>query len=201
MGTQARIVILGGGFGGLFTALELSGSAEVTLVSSGPQFEFKPLLYEYLSGEVEEWHIAPTYRELLDDSVRFIQGDATEIDFETQQVVLNAGQTYAFDVLVLAVGGVTNYAGVEGAEQYALPFRSLADADRLRARMVQALDAVPPDLSPQEARNALSFAVVGAGASGVELSTKMADLLNDAVSRRALPGEPRVMVIEMGDRV
>src|SRR5262249_59818462 len=118
---------------GLFTALELSGSAEVTLVSSGPQFEFKPLLYEYLSGEVEEWHIAPTYRELLDDSVRFIQGDATEIDFETQQVVLNAGQTYAFDVLVLAVGGVTNYAGVEGAEQYALPFRSLADADRLPA--------------------------------------------------------------------
>jgi NADH dehydrogenase len=67
--------------------------------------------------------------------------------------------------------------------------------------MVDALDHVPPDLPPQDTQRALTFAVVGAGASGVELSTKMADLLRDAFKRRALRGEPRVLVIEMGDRV
>jgi NADH dehydrogenase len=67
--------------------------------------------------------------------------------------------------------------------------------------MVDALDHVPPDLPPQDVQRALTFGVVGAGASGVELSTKMADLLLDAFKRRALHGEPRVLVIEMGDRV
>jgi NADH dehydrogenase len=67
--------------------------------------------------------------------------------------------------------------------------------------MVEALDHVPPNLPPQDTHRALTFAVVGAGASGVELSTKMADLLRDAFKRRALSGEPRVLLIEMGDRV
>src|SRR5688572_4055071 len=67
--------------------------------------------------------------------------------------------------------------------------------------MIEALDHVPPDLPPQDTQRALTFAVVGAGASGVELSTKMADLLRDAFKRRALRGEPRVLVIEMGDQV
>jgi NADH dehydrogenase len=67
--------------------------------------------------------------------------------------------------------------------------------------MVNALDRIPPELPPQDVRSALTFAVVGGGASGVELSTKMADLLNDAFVRRALKGEPRVLVIEMGDRI
>jgi NADH dehydrogenase len=67
--------------------------------------------------------------------------------------------------------------------------------------MVATLDRIPPDSSPQDARRELTFAVVGAGASGCELSTKMADLLLDAVKRRALHGEPRVLVVEMGDKV
>src|SRR5215208_1721513 len=62
--SKAKIVILGGGFGGLFTALELGGSADVTLVSDADHFLFTPMLYEYLSGEVEAWHIAPRYAEL-----------------------------------------------------------------------------------------------------------------------------------------
>jgi len=106
-----------------------------------------------------------------------------------------------YDVLVLAVGGTTNYRAVEGAEQYCLPFRKLRDADELRHRMVAALDRVPPDLPPQDARKALTFAIVGGGASGVELSTKMADLLRDAFKRRAIAGDPRVLVIEMSDRI
>ena len=67
--------------------------------------------------------------------------------------------------------------------------------------MTEALDRVQPDAAPQDTRSALTFAVVGGGASGVELSTKMADLLRDAVKRRALRGEPRVLIVEMADRL
>lgn len=200
--SKAKIVILGGGFGGLFTALEMAGSADVTLVSDADHFLFTPMLYEYLSGEVEAWHIAPRYDELLDDNVHFVQSYATAIDLTAQTVsVPSYEKTLPYDVLVLAIGGITNYVGVEGAEQFSLPFRKLAHADDLRHRMVAALDRIPPDMPPQDVRRELTFAVVGAGASGCELSTKMADLLLDAFKRRALHGEPRVLVIEMGDRV
>jgi demethylphylloquinone reductase len=200
--TNARVVIVGGGFGGLFTALYLAGQADITLISDAEKFLFKPLLYEYLSGEVEEWHIAPTYQELLDERIKFIHERVTDIDVAGQIVSLSDRQkSVAYDVLVVAPGGVTNYAGVEGAEAFSLPFRSVADADRLRQQMVVALDRIPPDLPPQDVRSATTFAIVGGGASGVELSTKMADLLNDAFTRRALPGEPRVLVIEMGEKV
>jgi NADH dehydrogenase len=200
--SNAKILILGGGFGGLFTALDLAGSSDVTLVSDEDHFLFKPMLYEYLSGEVEAWHIAPDYRDLLDERVSFVRGAVKEIDLEARRVTIAGHQTpFGYEVLVVALGGVTNYANVAGAEQYTLPFRRLEDADALRRRMTEALDRVPTDLPPQDTRLALTFAVVGGGASGVELSTKMADLLRDAFKRRALRGEPRVIVIEMADRV
>lgn len=199
---QARVLIIGGGFGGIFTALELAGAAEVTLISDDDHFLFTPMLYEYLSGEVEAWHIAPYYSELLNDEVRFIEDKVTAVDLESKTVSLsNYPDDIVFDVLVLAVGGITNYAGVPGAEEFSIPFRKLAHADHLRQRMVAALDRIPPDTPPQDVRRDLTFAVVGAGASGCELSTKMADLLLDACKRRALHGEPRVLVVEMGDRV
>jgi demethylphylloquinone reductase len=199
---KARILIIGGGFGGVFTALDLADKHEVTLVSREDHFLFTPLLYEYLSGEVEAWHIAPNYTELLDENIRFIRGDVTEIDLQAREASIE-GRTrrVGYDVLVLATGGISNYWNVEGAEAHTMPFRKLAHADALRNRMIDALDRVPPDLAPQDARRALTFAVVGAGASGVELSTKMADLLHDAFKRRALRGEPRVIVVEMSDQV
>src|SRR6266850_7162899 len=199
---RARIVIVGGGFGGLFTALDLGDSSDITLVSDADHFLFTPMLYEYFSGEVEEWHIAPKYQELLGDSVNIINDEVTNIDLDARTVKLkNRTENLTYDVLVLALGGVTNFAGVTGAAEHTIPFRKIAHADELRLRMVDALDHVPPDLPPQDIQRALTFAVVGAGASGVELSTKMADLLRDAFKRRALRGEPRVVVIEMGDRV
>ncbi|HYE64495.1 MAG TPA: NAD(P)/FAD-dependent oxidoreductase [Pyrinomonadaceae bacterium] len=198
---QARILIVGGGFGGLFTALGLTDAGEVTLISTEDHFLFTPMLYEYLSGEVEAWHIAPHYKELLDERIRFIRGEVAELDLPAREVAIKGRERrLAYDILVLAVGGISNYWNIEGAAEYAMPFRKIAHADALRRRMVEALDHVPPDIAPQDARRALTFVVVGAGASGVELSTKMADLLRDAFKRRALPGEPRVMVIEMGDR-
>lgn len=199
---MTNILVVGGGFGGLFTALNLIGVGEVTLISREDHFLFTPLLYEYLSGEVEAWHIAPSYKELLDDRVHFVGGEVTEIDFNTREVaVAGRASRIAYDVLVLACGGVSNYAGVEGAEEYALPFRTIAHADALRSKMIAALNRVPPDAAPQDARRALTFAVVGAGASGVELMTKMADLLHDAFGRRGLPGDARVMIVEMGAQV
>ena len=200
--SKPRVVILGGGFGGLFTALDLTNAAEVTLVTESSHFLFTPMLYEYFSGEVEEWHIAPKYSELLDDSINVVSSPATEINLEQQRVSLEGReQPLPYDMLVLAPGGTSNFAGVEGAEQYTIPFRSIADADRLRKRMVAALDRVPPETPPQDAKRALTFAIVGAGASGVELSTKMADLLTDAFRRRALQGEGRVLLLEMSDKV
>jgi NADH dehydrogenase len=199
--SKPKIVILGGGFGGIFTALEIGGAADVTLVNDADHFIFTPMLYEYLSGEVEAWHIAPKYNELLDENVHLVKSAATGVDLKSQTVTLANQQTLNYDVLVLALGGITNYVGVEGAEQNSLPFRKLEHADNLRALMVAALDRIPPDMAPQDVRRELTFAVVGAGASGCELSTKMADLLTDAFKRRALQGEPRVLVIEMSDRV
>ena len=202
-GERARILILGGGFGGLFTALGLAGAGEVTLVAAEDHFLHTPLLYEYLSGEVEAWHIAPAYRELLDgEDVRFVQGAAVGVDFDRKEVeVAGRVRRLGYDYLVLAVGGVTNFWGVEGAEAHALPFRKIRHADDLRRRMIDALDRIPPDAAPQDARRAATFVVVGGGASGVELSTKMADLLRDAFRRRGLRGEPRVVVVEMGGHV
>lgn len=199
---RARICIVGGGFGGLFTALDLAGAGDVTLISREDHFVFTPMLYEYMSGEVEAWHIAPTYRELLDDRVRFIRGEVTEVNFRAHEVLIEGRvRRLGYDFLVLAVGGVTNYWGVEGAAEHALPFRRVAHAEALRQRMIDALDRIPPDAAPQDARRATTFAVVGAGASGVELATKMADLLHDAFRRRGLRGEPHVMILEMGKQV
>ena len=197
----SKILILGGGFGGLFTALDLAGAGDITLVSDEDHFTFKPMLYEYLSGEVEAWHIAPNYSELLDD-VRIVRGAIASIDLQAREVTVSGrAAPLPYDVLVLALGATTNYWGVEGAEEFTLPFREIADANRLRRRMTEALDHVQPDAAPQDTREALTFAIVGGGASGVELSTKMADLLRDAVKRRALRGEPRVIIVEMTDRL
>ena len=199
---RAKIIIVGGGFGGLFTALDLAGAGEVTLINDQDHFLFKPMLYEYLSGEVEAWHIAPDCRELLDGQAEFVRGSVSAIDTVAQTVTVDSRrEALPYDVLVFSPGAISNYAGVDGAEKFSLPFRALADAERLRRTMTMALDRIPPESAPQDTRAALTFAVVGGGASGVELSTKMAALLRDAVKRRALRGEPRVVIVEMADRI
>ena len=199
---RKKVIIIGGGFGGLFTALDLAGDAEVTLISDSDHFTFRPLLYEYLSGEVEAWHIAPDYKELFGSEINFVRGAVESIDFENKTVkVSTRDENFEYDALCLAVGGVTNFWNVAGAEEFALPFRGIADADELRRRMARALDAVSPMLAPQDVRDKLTFAIVGGGASGVELATKMSDLLTDAFKRRGLKGEPHVLVFEMSDRL
>ena len=199
---RKKVLIVGGGFGGLFTALELAESTNVTLVSEDDHFCFRPLLYEYLSGEVEAWHIAPDYKELFGAEINFVRAAVEEVDFKNRKAKISSrDELLDYDALVLAVGGVTNFWNVKGAEEFTLPFRTIADADRIRNQMVRALDKVSPTLAPQDARKKLTFAIVGGGASGVELATKMSDLLEDAFLRRGLKGEAHVLIVEMSDKI
>src|SRR5688500_19149475 len=98
---RPRILILGGGFGGLFTTLGLAGSADVTLVSDDNHFLFTPMLYEYLSGEVEEWHIAPKFNELVNEKdVRLINDEVANVDLESNGVThKRLTDTVAFEKL------------------------------------------------------------------------------------------------------
>jgi demethylphylloquinone reductase len=176
MTSRQKICILGGGFGGLYTALRLSKlpwtkaeAPEIILVDQQDRFLFSPLLYELVTGELQTWEVAPPYEELLTNTgIRFHQASVSSIDLEGRRVALGDGETLAYDRLVLALGGETPLDWVPGVAQYALPFRTLEDANRLRERL-RILEA-------SEAEK-IRVAVIGGGYSGVELACKLAERL------------------------
>lgn len=185
-----RICILGGGFGGLYTALRLSQlpweseKPEIVLVDQSDRFLFSPLLYELLTGELQTWEIAPPFAELLAGTgVRFYQGVVAGIDIDEQRVQLHDGPEIPYDRLVLALGGETPMDIVPGAMSYAFPFRSLTDAYRLEERL-RVLEESPADR--------IRIAIAGAGYSGVELACK----LSDRFGERA-----RIRLIELSDQI
>ncbi len=188
---QPRICILGGGFGGLYTALRLSQlpfskaeKPEIVLVDKRDRFLFVPLLYELLTGELQTWEIAPPFAELLENTgIRFCQGTVSGIDVEAKRVQLHDGPEIPCDRLVLALGGETPLDMVKGAAEYAYSFRTLNDAYRLEERL-RFLEAHNTDK--------IRIAIVGAGYSGVELACKLADRLGD---------KGRVRLIEQGDTI
>ncbi|MEG5000444.1 NAD(P)/FAD-dependent oxidoreductase [Microcoleus sp. B4-D4] len=175
---QPRICILGGGFGGLYTALRLSQlpfskaeKPEIVLVDRRDRFLFVPLLYELLTGELQTWEIAPPFAELLENTgVRFCQGTVSGIDLDQKRVELRDGPEIPCDRLVLALGGETPLDMVKGAVEYAYSFRTLKDAYGLEERL-RFLEASNTDK--------IRVAIVGAGYSGVELACKLADRLGD----------------------
>lgn len=174
----ARICILGGGFGGLYTALRLDSlpwenaeKPEIVLVDRSDRFVFTPLLYELLTGELQTWEIAPPYTEILNNTgVRFCQGVVTGIDVEQQRVQLQDSPEIPYDRLVLALGGESPTDMVPGASSYSFPFRTLADAYRVEERL-RVLEASVADK--------IRVAIVGAGYCGVELACKLADRLGE----------------------
>ena len=176
-----QTVILGGGFTGLFTALHLSHQhypRSVILIDQNDRFCFKPLLYEYFSGEMDADQVVPRYDELLKRSgVIFVQDTVQAIDLHQRQVQLAGGDAYGYTNLVLGLGSVTGYFGVEGAAENALPFRTQQDAiaidHHVRDRLKQALQSE----DAAQRQRLLTFAVVGGGPSGVEMAATMADLL------------------------
>jgi NADH dehydrogenase len=191
--TQAttRICILGGGFGGLYTALRLSQlpwdstpKPEIILVDQSDRFLFSPFLYELLTGELQAWEIAPPYQELLQGTgVRFHQAVVSEIDTDNQQVQLQNGLEIAYDRLVLALGGETPLDLVPGATTYAHPFRSITEVYRLEESL-RVLEASETEK--------IRIAIVGAGYSGVELACKLADRIGE---------KGRFRLIEISDQI
>lgn len=171
------ICILGGGFGGLYTALALSklnwdaAQPDIVLVDQRDRFVFAPLLYELVTGELQTWEIAPPYEELLANTgVRFHQSGVDSIDINGQTVALTDGQSLTYDRIVLALGGETPMDMAPGVAEHAIPFRTLEDAYRLKERLRQLEDA-----NPEKIR----VAIVGGGYSGVEIACKVAERLGD----------------------
>ncbi|MBK1988629.1 NAD(P)/FAD-dependent oxidoreductase [Sphaerospermopsis aphanizomenoides BCCUSP55] len=186
-----KICILGGGFGGLYTALRLSQlpwestpKPEIILVDQSDRFVFAPLLYELLTNELQAWEIAPPYQELLQGTgVRFHQAVVSEIDTDKQQVQLQDGQKIAYDRLVLALGGETPLDSVPGASNYAYPFRTITDVYHLEEKL-RILEASESEK--------IRVAIVGAGYSGVELACKLADRIGE---------KGRFRLIEISDQI
>lgn len=169
------IVIVGGGFGGLYTALALSQQRRhppLLLIEPQDCFLFLPLLYELLSDELRRWEIAPRYDALLAGrGVAWLQDRVVEIDAGLNHLHTAGGRQLEFGQLVLATGARTHSFGIPGVVEHSLGFRSLVDVERLQD-LVRHL---------RERRRPLQrLAVVGAGPSGVELSCKLADLLDGA---------------------
>ncbi|MEB3261039.1 MAG: FAD-dependent oxidoreductase [Cyanobacteriota bacterium] len=169
------MVIVGGGFGGLYTALALASRPDhpsLLLIEPNERFLFLPLLYELLSGELRAWEIAPRYDTLLaGPGVGWLRDRVSGVNTESRIVRTDAGREVAYSALVLATGSSENTAAVPGATRHALTFRSLADVARL-AEVVR-------DLGRRE-RPLQRLAIVGAGPTGVELACKVADLLQGA---------------------
>lgn len=171
-----RICILGGGFGGLYTALRLnslpwptSEPAEIVLVDQRDSFLFAPLLYELVTGELQTWEVAPPYAELLANTqIRFVQSAVNNVNLASHQVHLANDETLTYDRLVLALGGETPMDIVPGISEFGIPFRTVEDAHRLqeRLRVLETSDA-----------EKIRVAIVGGGYSGVELACKLADRL------------------------
>jgi len=184
------ICILGGGFGGLYTALALSKldwkdeQPEIVLVDQRDRFLFAPLLYEIVTGELQTWEIAPPYEELLANTgVRFHQSGVDSIDTAAQQVSLSDGEQINYDRIVLALGGETPMDMAPGVAEHAIPFRTLEDAYRLKERLRELEDAKPEKIR---------VAIVGGGYSGVEIACKVSERLGD---------QGRVRIIERADGI
>jgi NADH:ubiquinone reductase (non-electrogenic) len=186
-----RVCILGGGFGGLYTALRLSQlpweksqRPEIILVDQNDRFVFSPLLYELLTGELQTWEIAPPFEEILANTgVRFTQAAVAGIDVDERRVHLQDGPEFSYERLVLALGGETPLDMAPGAAEYAIPFRTVADAYRLeeRLRILEESDA-----------DKIRVAIVGGGYCGVELACKLAERLGE---------RGRLRLVELSDLI
>jgi NADH dehydrogenase len=173
--STAPIVIVGGGFGGLYTALALAEQRQhppLLLIEPHAEFLFLPLLYELLSGELRRWEIAPRYDALLAGrGIAWLRDSVVQIDSRSHSLFTASGRELTYSQLVVATGARLQSFGIPGVIEHAIGFRSLADVERLQQLVAQL----------REQRQPLQrLAIVGAGPSGVELACKLADLLAGA---------------------
>lgn len=177
-----RVVIIGSGFGGLFAAKELAGTnAEVTLISKSPEHLFQPLLYQVATGILSEGAIAPSTREILkrQKNVRTVTGLVTDVDLEQKVVHYrfhdSAGEL-AYDSLIVAAGAGQSYFGHDEFATFAPGMKSIDDALELRARIFWAFEHAEQATDPEQRQMLLTFVVVGAGPTGVEMAGQIREL-------------------------
>ena len=208
-----RIVILGGGFGGVYTAQHLCkllrgrGDVEICIVNSENYFVFQPMLAEVVSGNIGILDTVTPIGRIAPQAKVYVR-TIEHIDLAEQTVILSPGLAkqatkLQYDHLVVALGNVTDFHKSPGLHAHALPFKNLADALRLRDRAIRVLGDASIERDPQRRRELLTFVIGGGGFSGVEVAAE----LNDFIRRTAHkyfqidPAEPRIILVHSHGRI
>ena len=184
-----QVVILGAGFGGLYAALHLERalrrerSARIVLLDGENYHLFVPMLHEIASGGVEPRHVVRPLRPLFRNTrVDFRRGEVRSIDLERRRILTGQGEV-GYGYLVIALGSTTNFFGVDGAAETAFTLRSLKDAVGLRNHLLEMFERGDLERDPDRRRRLLTFCLVGAGCTGVELATELQDLIQKTLLR------------------
>ena len=202
-----RVVIVGAGFGGLETTYRLAGAGvEITLIDRRNHHLFQPLLYQVATASLATSEIAWPIRYLLRDrpDVTTLFANVSGVDAANKRVTLDDGGSIPYDTLVLATGARHAYFGHDEWEPFAPGLKTLEDATTLRRRILVAFERAEREEDPQKRDALLTFVVIGAGPTGVEMAGTIADLANDTLPRdfrHIDTRKARVVLIEAGNRV
>lgn len=186
---EKKVVIIGGGFGGLYALKSVyknlskeinSKKIEVVLIDEKNYFLFTPLLHEVVTSSIERDHVMHPLREICKScKSNFIKGKVKEINLSSQLIKLNDGFTLSYDYLVISIGAKPNFCNIKGADVYAIPLKSLDDAERIRNKLIHNLESAEKIENEKEKYEKLRILIVGAGPTGIELATEIQDLLED----------------------
>lgn len=208
--TPIRIVVLGGGFGGVYTAMHLERrlgpAAEITLVSRENFFLFTPMLHEVAASDIDITHLVSPLRALLRRTTVFV-GEVVGIDCQSRSVTVTHGTNahehrLPFDHLVVALGSITNFYGLPGLERHALTMKTLGDAIHLRNEVIGAMEEADGECTAG-GDEPLTFVVVGGGFAGVETVAGLNDFVRDGLRfyRRLSPSRVRMVLIHAGSAI
>lgn len=184
-----RVVVIGGGFGGLEVCRRLAkankrGEIQLTLIDKENFFQFNPLLPEVATGAVETRHIVYPLRAFCAPrKIRFLRNKVRAVDPERRVLTLHNDLEIPYDRLVIAAGSTTNFFGIPGAAEHSFVFKTLMDAIRLRAHVVEMWELADQATSPEVRRQLLTFAVVGGGITGVEVCSQLVTLFRTTMKR------------------
>jgi NADH dehydrogenase len=206
--TSPRIVIVGAGFGGLTCALALHrASAALTLIDQRNFHLFQPLLYQVATAALSPADIAMPIRRILHSqrNARVILGRVEAIDRRERRIQLSGvDQAFPYDYLVVATGARQAYFGHEDWEPFAPGLKGIEDATAIRARVLDAFEKAEAETDPHELQRLLSFIIIGAGPTGVELAGAIAELAKDelAMPYRSIHGQrARIVLVEAGGQI